>query len=285
MWPPYIRTENNVSVFTLHRVCDGEVYRKICPTCKVIYYYNYWEKIDSNGPVIRSYYDIQCSQEPYFSVTNETFFEKKLLDTLTEEIVTCNVQFTNWATCYNRLSGTEKSPMDYRALIQVWLIYQIWRRFSVSFTVVRDKSRNIDIEEICASLYPKLRQIVDNLWINHNCQYCSTRLVVLDGDAKAYRTVCSFQPKKVIKSGHLNEFIECARSPLPGKDRCHLHIRETGNDITEERLDFGTMTRSRRKELGIDVNFLTTEEGCRKRENITQRTERSKTAGMIYCYR
>ena len=200
-------------------------------------------------------------------------------------IVTCNVQFTNWATCYNRLSGTEKSPMDYRALIQVWLIYQIWRRFSVSFSVVRDKSRNIDIEEICASLYPKLRQIVDNLWINHNCQYCSTRLVVLDGDAKAYRTVCSFQPKKVIKSGHLNEFIECARSPLPGKDRCHLHIRETGNDITEERLDFGTMTRSRRKELGIDVNFLTTEEGCRKRENITQRTERSKTAGMIYCYR
>ena len=285
MWPPYIRTENTVSVFTLHRVCDGEVYRKICLTCKVMYFYNYWEKIDSNGPVIRSYYGIQCSQEPYFSVTNKTFFEKKLLDTLTEEIVTCNVQFTNWATCYNRLNGTEKSPMDYRSLIQVWLIYQIWRRFSVSFTVVRDKSRNIDVEEICASLYPKLRHIVDNQWINHNCQYCSTRLVVLDGDAKAYRTVCSFQPKKVIKSGHLNEFIECARSPLPGKDRCNLHIRETEIDTTEERLDFGAMTRSRRKELGIDVDFLTTEEGCRKRENITQRTERSKTAGMIYCYR
>ena len=216
MWPLYTRTENSINVFTLHGVCDGEIYRKICPTCKTTYFYNYCEKqkIDSHSPPIRNYYDINFSQEPYFSVTNQSFFEKKLLDTVCEEIVTCNVQFTNWATCYNRLNRN-KNLMDYRALIQAWLIYQIWRRLGVSFPVVRDKSRNIDIEEICAILYPELRRTVDSKWINHNCQYCCTKLVVLDGDAKAYRTVCSFQPKKVIKSGHLNEFIECAHSPMP----------------------------------------------------------------------
>ena len=45
------------------------------------------------------------------------------------------------------------------------------------------------------------------------------------------------------------------------------------------------MTRLKRKELGIDIDFLTTEDCCRKRDAITQRTVRSKTAGMIYCYR
>ena len=45
------------------------------------------------------------------------------------------------------------------------------------------------------------------------------------------------------------------------------------------------MTRSKRQELGISIDLLTTEEGCRKRENVTQRTDRSVTAGMIYCYR
>ena len=55
------------------------------------------------------------------------------------------------------------------------------------------------------------------------CSKCNTRLVVLDGDAKAYRTVCSFDSKKVVRKGELNEFQECAESPLPGKLRCGRH--------------------------------------------------------------
>ena len=97
--------------------------------------------------------------------------------------------------------------------------------------------------------------------------------------------MCSFDAEKIIRKGELNEFLECAESPLPGKTKCFKH--QTDSDINEkvERSDFGMMTRTRRKELGIHVDFLTTEEGCRKRDNITQRSERSKTAGMMYCYR
>ena len=62
-------------------------------------------------------------------------------------------------------------------------------------------------------------------------------------------------------------------------------VSGAGGDEKSERLDFGKLTRSRRVALGIDIDYLLTGEGCRKRENITQRTERSKTAGMIYCYR
>lgn len=281
------RTENAVSVFTVSCVLEGEVYCKTCQLCKTIYFYNYMEKEDDQGIFIRSYYKSEESKEPYFSITNETFYEKALLSRLTEEIVTCNVQFSNWSTCYNRLYSTDQRPMDYRGLIPAWLMYEMWRRIDVAFPVVRLKSRNIDMETTCESLYPKLREQVDKEWFNHNCKFCHTRLVVLDGDAKAYRTVCSFQPQKVISPGQLNQFIECARSPLAGKDKCFKHISGAGGDDKSERLDFGKLTRSRRVALGIDIDYLTTEEGCRKRENITQRTgtERSKTAGMIYCYR
>ena len=38
-------------------------------------------------------------------------------------------------------------------------------------------------------------------------------------------------------------------------------------------------------ELGIEVDQLTSNEGCRKEEAITVRKERTVTAGMLYMYR
>ena len=100
------RTVNSVSVFTTSRVLEGEVYRKICLKCKTTYFYNYMEKEDDQGILIRSYYQVKDSKESYFSITNETFYEKALLSRLTEEIVTCNVQFINWSNCYKTILRT-----------------------------------------------------------------------------------------------------------------------------------------------------------------------------------
>ena len=99
-----------------------------------------------------------------------------------------------------------------------------------------------------------------------------------------YRTVCSADVKNYKQKGQLNEFIACERNPLPGKNKCELHMNEEATQ-NEERLDFGALTRAKRKELGISIDLLTTEEGCRQRDAITQRTDRNKTAGMLYCYR
>ena len=106
-------------------------------------------------------------------------------------------------------------------------------------------------------------------------------------ELQAYRNVCSFDTKKITTKGKLNEFLECAASPLPGKDLCRNHIKVQVQEAnsTAERLDLGTMTRSRRKELGLSVDLMTTEMGCRPRDKVTQRLSRSKTAGMMYCYR
>ena len=37
--------------------------------------------------------------------------------------------------------------------------------------------------------------------------------------------------------------------------------------------------------MGLDIDVLTTEDGCRKREAINVRSNRSKTAGMLFTYR
>ena len=94
------------------------------------------------------------------------------------------------------------------------------------------------------------------------------------------RTVCSADVKKIKNKGQLNEFIACHSSPLPGKDKCLQHYKNESESVHQERLDFGVMTRAKRQELGLSIDVLTTDAGCRKRENVTQRTERSKTAGM-----
>ena len=82
----------------------------------------------------------------------------------------------------------------------------------------------------------------------------------------------------------MNEFTACGNSPLPTKHFCEVHMNDQSGD-TADRLDLGMMTRAKRKEMGLDINFLTTTEGCRKREAINVRSHRSKTAGMLFTYR
>ena len=99
--------------------------------------------------------------------------------------VTCNVQFINWATAYNRKNrNQEEISLSYEQLIPVWLLFEVSRRIDLRFPVVRDTSRHLNIELVCEYIYPKLRKCVDLKWIDHNCSRCSSRLVVMDGNMK-----------------------------------------------------------------------------------------------------
>ena len=98
--------------------------------------------------------------------------------------VTCNVQFINWVTAYNRKNGTKNIVLSYEQLIPVWLLYGVWKRIGLVFPVERDTSRHLDTESVCEYLYLNLRKFVDRKWIDHNCARSCSRLVVMDGDAK-----------------------------------------------------------------------------------------------------
>ena len=99
---------------------------------------------------------------------------------------------------------------------------------------------------------------------------------------------CVFEgfPKgeKITNTGHLNQFTACASSPLPFNLYCKEHIDDRSGEFIE-RLDTGMMTRSKRRSLGLELDELTSKEGCRKEDAITMRTTRCKTAGMLYTYR
>ena len=279
------KTENCVPIFTQGGVIKGEVYRKRCRGCNAEYYYSYVEYKSTTGQLMRSYYSRNMNPGQYFSFTNATFFEKELLNVLAEEIVTCNVQFTNWTECYNRLKTADSERLSVKLLVPAWLVFQAWMRCDVNFPVVRDKAGNLDVETVCSYILPSVRRYVDLKWITHCCSKCDTRLVVLDGNAKLYRTVCAFESEKLVSRGSLNTFNECSNNPLPGKSKCGLHDMQESSNDADERVDLCRVTRSMRKELGLDVETLTSEMGCRKKENIHQRQERNKTAGMIYAYR
>ena len=96
--------------------------------------------------------------------------------------------------------------------------------------------------------------------------------------------MCAATGEKIVNQGQLNEFTACTNSPMPQMMYCSAHMNNS-EGVLEERLDTRRLTRSKEKDLGISLEELTTDLGCRKREAITMRTVRSKTAGMLYAIR
>ena len=82
----------------------------------------------------------------------------------------------------------------------------------------------------------------------------------------------------MVSFGELNKFSACGNYPVTGQKYCSLHLEKNDCSVVETTYE-GVITRAKRKELGLDVDFLTTSEGCRKRDAINMRTSRSKTAG------
>ena len=79
----------------------------------------------------------------------------------------------------------------------------------------------------------------------------------------------------------MNEFDACHLSPVTGKTKCRLHLEKEEAE-PEARVDFTVMTRSRSALL---KEVLTTDSGFSKKESITVRKDKFKTAGMIYLIR
>ena len=267
-------------VYTRAGSQPAEVYHKHCRQCLATLYSCYTEF--GGEPQTRRY--LPLSDIKYFSVTTKTFFDVKLLEELTEDIFTADCRITSFVEKFNRLN-TFSVELNKKRIFYSWLIVSISKRLlhCTEFPVIRDKDRNLNIEAVCSVLYSSLRKNVDAKWLKHICKKCEKRTLVMDGAAKVYRNVCAAKPEKIISRGELNQFRACSNSPVPGDVFCNNH-KGNKNGKSDERLDV-RMTRSKRRELGIDVDYLTTTEGCRKRENVNVRSQRSKTAGMLYAYR
>ena len=234
-------------VYTINGGQECELYHKYCSKCHASVYSCYTEyKVGEK--VIRKY--LRSNQIKYFGVTTETFFERSFLESVTEDLFTCHSRVTNIVDKYNRLNPG-KIALNKKRLFSAWIIFSINERFNIEFPVIRSSDNNIDIDAVCEFLYPKLKKLVDEKWLKHECMNCNSKVVVLDGAAKLYRTVCAARGEKITNYGEFNEFTACSNSPLTGLQFCQTHMDNKSGD-TNERLDTGVMTRQRRKELGLE---------------------------------
>ena len=171
---------------TVHTKDGGkvaEVYHKQCNSldCLATVYSCYTE-FKRGDVVMRKY--LEKSNITIFSITQETFFDSKLLEELTEDIFTCKCRISNFVKKYNRLHGS--IPMNKKRVLGSWLIYSIIGRLpGIEFPVFRNMDRAIDVEAICKYLYPELRKVIDAKWLCHVCKVCERRTVIMDGAAKA----------------------------------------------------------------------------------------------------
>ena len=129
----------------------------------------------------------------FFSVTSETFFDKLLLEDLTESVFTCSSRFSRWVEKYNRTSAKKVAPsllerptLVCQRVFPCWLLYVISKRVEVMFPVSRTIDRSIEIETVCGFLYPSLKKVVDSKWLKHSCSKCSSGVVVLGRLFKIY---------------------------------------------------------------------------------------------------
>ena len=191
---PGRRLGKAATVYTLKGPRTAKTYIKHCEKC-LCAVFNCYTEWSENGTVMRRYNEFKtiCS---YFCCTTESFFEVGLLEDLEESVFTCNSRFVRWVEKYNRMhlknydnQSIERFKLNRQRILPCWLLYSIHKRITVNFPVLRNSDRSLDIEAICCFLYPSLKKFVDQKWLNHQCERCQSRIVVMDSNAKLYRTV------------------------------------------------------------------------------------------------
>ena len=178
------RKGRSVVVYTKQGPLTGVAFHKHCSRCDSDVYYNYHEFYFADEKM-RKYSNVNL---PYFSCTQDTYFETDLLEELSEDLFTSDVRFSSFVTKYNRVyCKTSGPPLVRQRILPAWILHSIGKRIPLQFPVFRKEDRAFDIEECCKYLYPSLKQEVDARWLRHSCERCRSKLCVMDGNQKCYR--------------------------------------------------------------------------------------------------
>ena len=167
-----------------HGSFESFAYQKTCSVCSATYHPNYYEITQKDGSVLRKF-----DKKDFLGVTERTYFETKFLDQVTEDLFTLDARFTAITEKYNNIFSEQHKELNRKRLELAWLVQNIIDRLPRHQFVIsrKDKSGELDMEEICKSVYPVLKEFVDDKWLGHICSKCEDRIVILDGNAKLYR--------------------------------------------------------------------------------------------------
>ena len=272
-----------MKLFDTDQVRDLHSYHGKCMKCKTSFYHGYKE-----SPIgERTFFN--DANNKFVMFNSELAYSKPFLRYVDGMICIGATSFEATANVYNYATENTESPLNSDRLEAAWFIHRILNHVThFSVWPRKSSSRELDVENLCKMVYPDIKEKVNAKWIDHICDEigCKNRAIVIDGNEKLYRYICGTEKHRVMgNTGEVNRYEMCIRNPVKGNQfskpskYCKQH---TGDKpaFTEEQMDLRPVTRLYAKSISA---CETSEEGCKKRKNIT--SYYSRTAGMFYMFR
>ena len=256
-----------------------------CQICKMSYYPNF--QCNVNGG--REYFDFGDTID-FLMVTSQTAFKLKMLKHIDAMVTVGQVSFERIANVFNRsleLVNTSRELNKCR-LQSVWFVYRLLQYKKVFEVWPRKTHGEFHLEELCSLYYNEIKEMIDSKWLQHKCENegCASRAVVIDGNEKLYRYICSSKKERVSGNpGEPNLFKGCINYPIisnkytQGSPLCAVHENNQSGQ-TAEQIDIYPKTRSYCRDIQLRV---LSEEGCKKSSQLNKYYDR--TAGMFYFFR
>ena len=175
-------------LFTTEGAVQAHSYKKICKECKSTHYPSYSEYTDDMTGEIYRQYD---SSSAIVAATQDTYFEKRFLSEVREDLCLLDTKFRHLEEKYNTLYGENSiKPLNYKRLELVFIVHEISIRVpEFKFPVIRKESSELDQEEICKAAFGPLSAAFHQKWMEHECEGCQSHAVVMDGNCKLFRFV------------------------------------------------------------------------------------------------
>ena len=214
-------------------------------------------------------------------------FSKKLLENVNNIICIGGVSFEKTADIISE-SHAFDPPINPDRLETAWFVFRIIDLISEFPWPRKEKSKELDVEELCRHVFSSIKSILDTKWVNHVCNEkgCKERFIIIDGNEKLFRSICSAEKSRIIgNAGEVNSYELCIRNPVRGNQHgpsakfCSAHVNDN-EGATDIQLDLRPITRSITAKL---PKIVTTGQGCKEDCNIDRFYQR--TAGIFYFFR
>ena len=275
-----ITTYASILVYTEHGTVHSRSYHSVCGKCKKAHYHGY--TLDKASGEVK--FD---SDSVTLIFNSDTAFSKKFIDYADNMICIAGVSFERTASVLNTTFKLNP-PLNPDRLEAAWFVYRIIK-FQQSIPWPRKlKSKELDLEKLCNDVYPYIKEIIEQQWVNHVCDEvgCAARFVVIDGNEKLFRSICAADKSKIITGpDDVNRYDICIRNPCRGNQHrkaskfCEEHSDGKVCE-TNVQIDYRPLTRSMSKTI---PEVMTSGEGCKEEKNVNRFFNR--TAGMFYIFR
>uniref|UniRef100_A0A7M5XKB2 Uncharacterized protein n=1 Tax=Clytia hemisphaerica TaxID=252671 RepID=A0A7M5XKB2_9CNID len=238
----------SVTAYDINQVTIAKSYHSRCKKCKRTFSYGF---IDEKSGMRKLNVD-----RDYIMFNNVTAYSKRLMKYIDNMITIGAVSFEKLSEIVE--GNWESNKINPDRIEEAWFIYRILEFMNVFPEWPRHtSSKALDLESLCHFNFPEIKRMIDSLWINHICSEvgCKERFIVIDGNEKLYRFICSAEKKKVTgNKGEVNGYDMCIRNPIRGNQfkkserLCEEHLNGSSGS-TVEQLDIGPVTRSMTKSL------------------------------------